>query len=163
MNYCSEGFIGHRPPGDHPRIRLALPSSGVDFGIDSTSIQHRFDIDSTSISCLTPISMSNRCRIAMPESAPEEGRARRIRAWGRGGLCLINPSRMNYCVTVRHFLRPFVLRPQYPSLDRRAMQRFPRSSPEVPWTFPEATGHSGRQPLSLGILTHPDDSYTAAL
>ena len=32
-----EGFIRHRPPGPHPRIRLALPSSGVDLA----SIQHR--------------------------------------------------------------------------------------------------------------------------
>ena len=39
------GFIRHRPPGPHPRIRLAFPSSGIDLA----SIQHRFDIDSTSI------------------------------------------------------------------------------------------------------------------
>ena len=41
-----EGFIRHRPPGPHPRIRLALPSSEVDLA----SIEHRFDIDLTSIS-----------------------------------------------------------------------------------------------------------------
>ena len=35
-----EGFIWHRPPGPHPRIRLALPS-----GVDVASIRHWFDID----------------------------------------------------------------------------------------------------------------------
>ena len=46
VSWSCEGFIRHRTPGPHPRIRLALPSSGVDLA----SIQHRFDIDSTSIS-----------------------------------------------------------------------------------------------------------------
>ena len=31
------------------------------------------------------------------ESTPEEGRARRIRGWGPGGLCLINPSQPYHC------------------------------------------------------------------
>ena len=52
-------ILGTGPPGLHPRIRLALPSSGVDLA----SIQHRFDIDSTSISWFDPSSMSNRCQI----------------------------------------------------------------------------------------------------
>ena len=42
-------------PRPHPRIRLALPSSRVDLA----SIQHRFEIDSTSISWFDPISMPN--------------------------------------------------------------------------------------------------------
>ena len=50
-----EGFVRHRAPGPHPRIRLALPSSGVDLA----SIQHRFDIDLTSKYGQT----GNRCRI----------------------------------------------------------------------------------------------------
>ena len=33
--------VRHRPPGPHPRIRLALPSSGVDLA----SMWHRFDLD----------------------------------------------------------------------------------------------------------------------
>ena len=40
------GLLCTAPPGTHPRIRLALPSSGVDLA----SIQHRFDIETTSIS-----------------------------------------------------------------------------------------------------------------
>ena len=35
--------------------------------------------------------MSNQCRIDA-KSTPDEGRARRIRGWGLGWLCLINPS-----------------------------------------------------------------------
>ena len=40
------GSLAEAPPEPHPRIRLALPSSGVDVA----STQHRFDIDSTSVS-----------------------------------------------------------------------------------------------------------------
>ena len=47
-----------RPPGPHPRIRLALPSSRGRFGIDSTLIRHRF-----------PDFTLSRC-----QSTPEEGR-----------------------------------------------------------------------------------------
>ena len=36
------------------------------------------------------VKSGNRCRIDA-ESTPEEGRARWIRGWGPGGLCLINP------------------------------------------------------------------------
>ena len=75
-----EGFIRHKPPGPHPRVRLALPSSGVDLA----SIRHRF-----------PDLTLFRCRIDA-KSTPEEGRARRIRGWGPGGLCLINPSQMQH-------------------------------------------------------------------
>ena len=42
-------------------------------------LRGRFGIDSTSI------------RQIDAKSTPEEGRARRIRGWGPGGLCLINP------------------------------------------------------------------------
>ena len=37
----ARGSLGTDPPGPHPRIRLALPLSGV----DSASLRHRFDID----------------------------------------------------------------------------------------------------------------------
>ena len=37
--------------------------------------------------------MSSRCRIDA-KSTLEEGKARRIRGWGPGGLCLINPSQV---------------------------------------------------------------------
>ena len=40
-------------------------------------------------------SMSNRCQIDT-KSTPDEGRARRIRGWGLGGLCLINPSMQDH-------------------------------------------------------------------
>ena len=75
---CCEGFIRHRSPEPHPRIRLAFPSSGVDL----TSIRHSFDIDSTSISLFDPLSMPNR------PLKGEEGEADS----GVRGLCLINPS-----------------------------------------------------------------------
>ena len=55
--WCCEGFIRHRPRGPHPRIRLALPSSGVDLA----SIQHRFDIEIGSNQEIDVESMSNRC------------------------------------------------------------------------------------------------------
>ena len=54
--------------------------------------------------------MSNQCRIDT-KSTPEEGRARRIRGWGRGGLCLINPS------------QPWQKRPKSPKA-RAYFQRF---------------------------------------
>ena len=52
-----EGLIRHRPPGPYPRIRLALPSSGVDLA----SIQHRFGIEIGSNREIDVDSMSNRC------------------------------------------------------------------------------------------------------
>ena len=52
-----EVFIRHRPPRAHPRIRLALTSSGVDLA----SIQHRFDIEIGSNQEIDVESMSNRC------------------------------------------------------------------------------------------------------
>ena len=54
-----EGFIGHRPPGSHPRIRLALPSLAVDLA----SIQHRFDIEIGSNQEINVESILNRCQI----------------------------------------------------------------------------------------------------
>ena len=83
------GLIRHRPPGPHPRIRLALPSSRVDL----TSIQHRFDIEIGSNQEIDVESMSNRCQIDA-KSTPEEGRAMRIRGWVWGPLGLINPSQI---------------------------------------------------------------------
>ena len=41
------------------------------------------------------VESGNRCRIdakLMSKLTPEEGRARRIRGWGPGGLCLMSPS-----------------------------------------------------------------------
>ena len=61
-----------------PTFESASPSPPQ--GADSASIRHRF-----------PDLMSNRCWIDA-KLTPEEGRARRIRGWGQGGLCLINPS-----------------------------------------------------------------------
>ena len=82
--------IRHRPPGPHPRIHLALPSSGVDLA----SIQHRFDINSTLIRHRFPDLTPFRCRINV-KSMPN----RPLRRGGRGGfeggvrgLCLIRPS-----------------------------------------------------------------------
>ena len=50
-----EGFIRHRPPGPHPRIRLALPSSGVDW--------HRNRLKAGNRCRINVESMLNRCQI----------------------------------------------------------------------------------------------------
>ena len=62
------GFIRRTPPGPHPQIRLALPSSGVDLGSKWGQIRK---------------SMSNQCRIDA-KSSPEVGKARRIWGWCPG-------------------------------------------------------------------------------
>ena len=49
--------------------------------------------------------MSNRCWIAA-KSTPEGGRARWIRGWGPGGLCLIAPSQIWWNLGVRLFDLP---------------------------------------------------------
>ena len=45
--------------------------------------------------------MSNRCRIDA-KSTPQKGRARWIRGWGPGGLCLINPSQELWLPSAYH-------------------------------------------------------------
>ena len=66
------GLLGTGAPD--PTLESASPSS------PQGSIWHRNRVKS-----------GNRCRIDA-ESTPEEARARRIRGWGPGGLCLISPS-----------------------------------------------------------------------
>ena len=68
-----EGFIRHSPSQTPPSNPPRPPLVRGRFGIDLTSIRHRFDI-----------AMSNRCRINV-KSTPDEGRVRRIRGWGLGG------------------------------------------------------------------------------
>ena len=87
--WICEGFVRHRPPRPHPRVRLVRGR----FGIDLSSIRHWFDIDFLIWPYFDVESMSNRCWIDA-KSTPEEGRARRIRGQGPGGLCLINPSQV---------------------------------------------------------------------
>ena len=71
----ARGLLGTGPPD--PTLESASPPLlRGRFGIDSTSIRHRF-----------PDLTLFRCQIDF-----EEGRARRIRGWGPGGLCLVNPS-----------------------------------------------------------------------
>ena len=77
------GLLGKDPPD--PTLESASPSP------PQGSIWHRFNIDSTLIRHRFPDLTLFRCRIDA-KSTPEEGRARRIRGWGPGGLCLINPS-----------------------------------------------------------------------
>ena len=74
------GLLGTDPPD--PTLESASPSP------PQGSIAHQIR---KSISWFDPISMSNWCCIDA-KSTLEEGRARRIRGWGLGGLCLINPS-----------------------------------------------------------------------
>ena len=83
LSQFARGLLGTGPPD--PTLESASPSP------PQGSIRHRFDIDSTSID---PVSMSIRCRIDA-KSTPEEGRARRIRGSGPGGLCLISPSQLS--------------------------------------------------------------------
>ena len=78
-HYCCKGILRHRPRRPHPRIRLALPPQG--------SIWHQNRVKSGNRCRINVESMLDRCQIN-----PEEERARRIRGWGPGGLCLINPS-----------------------------------------------------------------------
>ena len=73
------GLLGTDPPD--PTLTLPFP------GVDLALIQHRFGIEIGSNQENDVESMLNRC-----QSTPEEGRARRIRGWGPGGLCLISPS-----------------------------------------------------------------------
>ena len=80
-----EGFIRHKPPD--PTLESTSPSP------PQGSIWHRFNIDSTSIRHRFPDLTLFRCQIDA-KSTPEEGRARWIRGWGPGGLCLINPSQI---------------------------------------------------------------------
>ena len=63
--FSCERFIRHRPPGTHPRVRLAFPPQG--------SVWHQFDIDLTSISWFDHLDA---------KSTPEEG------GWGgfEGGV-----------------------------------------------------------------------------
>ena len=73
------GLIGTGPPD--PTLESASPSL----------IRGRFGIKIESNQEIDVESMSSRCWTDA-EPTPEEGRARRIRGWGPGGLCLINPS-----------------------------------------------------------------------
>ena len=84
-------IIRHRRPGPHPRIRLALPSSGFDFASIQHPIRHRNRVKSGNRCRINVKSMWDRCQID-----PEEGRARRIRGWGPGRLCLISPSQPKF-------------------------------------------------------------------
>ena len=77
------GLLGTGHPD--PSLESASPSP------PRGSIRHRFGIEIGSNQEIDVESMSNRCWIDA-NSTPEEGRARRIRGWGPGGLCLINPS-----------------------------------------------------------------------
>ena len=79
----ARGFLGTGRPD--PTLEYASPSP------PQGSIRHRFDIDSASIRHRFPDLTLFRCRIDA-KSTPEEGRARRIRGWGPGGLCLKSPS-----------------------------------------------------------------------
>ena len=89
------GLLGTGPPD--PTLESASPSPPP-----QRSIWHQFNIDSTLIQHRIRVKSGNRCRIDA-KSTPEEGRARRIRGWGLGRLCLINPSQIyfpNISVTV---------------------------------------------------------------
>ena len=77
---CVRAYWAQTPrtsPSNPPRPPLLRGR----FGIDSALIRHWFDIDVL----IWPYFDA--------KSSPEEGRARRIRAWGPGGLCLTNPHK----------------------------------------------------------------------
>ena len=78
MKISCEGFIRHSPPLE-PTLESASPSH------PQGSNWHRNRVKS-----------GNWCRIAVEcKLTFEKGRARRIRGWGPGSLCLINPSKNN--------------------------------------------------------------------
>ena len=80
------GLLGTDPPG-HALESISLsPPQG--------SIWHR-----------TRVKSGGRCRIDV-ESTPEEGKARRIRGWGPGGLCLISPSQVKTFISCYRTPRP---------------------------------------------------------
>ena len=105
-------MVGPRP-GELSRIVRGLLGTGQsDPALESASpspswgsIWHR--IGSGSNQEIDVESMPNRCWIDA-KSTPEEGKARRIRGWGPGGLCLINPSQLQNIKQDRFFFKdPF--------------------------------------------------------
>ena len=81
MADLSKAQAPRTPPSNPPRPPL---------------LRGRFGIKTGSNPAIDVESMSNRSWIKA-KSTPKEGRARRIRGWGPGGLCLLNPSQVQHC------------------------------------------------------------------